>query len=402
MRLTEDKAKTWLRQRSYPVPGGGVASTPDEAASVAAELAGKVVVKALIPTGRRGKAGAIRLVDDAGDAAKAAKDLLGMTVNDHTVGQVYIEEQVAIAEEFYLGFAFTGSLPTLVISRRGGVDIEQTFAENPDAIISEDIDPLAGITPWHAVSLWERAGVNGPALAKLGRLTHRLCASFKEADGITLEINPLAMDGDGNLHLVGTMMEIDDNGVFRHPEWRDQALDGDHADAVNPREKKVQEADNHFKGGAVRYSELEGDIGLFVAGGGAGLLQHDMIIDAGGRPANHSDISPGPTPDKMMAVFDAIFTNPRTNGILVGFNHLQMAPADQVIEGLVASIKNNSVDPESFPVVVRVFGPAEEEARALAKTVPGIHYLPRHASLQDGVDMIVKLTSNISSQAAAS
>jgi succinyl-CoA synthetase beta subunit len=402
MRLTEDKAKTWLRQRSYPVPGGDSASTPDEAAAVATALGGDVVVKALIPTGRRGKAGAIRMADGADAAAKAADDLLGMTVNDLAVAEVYIEQQVKIVEELYLGFAFAGTVPKLVISRHGGVDIEQTFDENPDAIISEDIDPLEGLTPWHAITLWERAGVSGPNLAKLGRLTHRLCDSFKEADGITLEINPLAVDADGNLHLVGTMMEIDDNGLFRHPEWHDQALGGEQAQAVNPREQKVEEANVNFKGGAVRYSELEGDIGLFVAGGGAGLLQHDMVIAAGGRPANHSDISPGPTPDKMIAVFDAIFTNPRTNGILVGFNHLQMAPADQVIEGLVASIKNNSVDPQHFPVVVRVFGPAEEEARALAKTVPGIHYLPRSASLQDGVDMIVKLTNEVTSRAVSS
>jgi succinyl-CoA synthetase beta subunit len=125
-----------------------------------------------------------------------------------------------------------------------------------------------------------------------------------------------------------------------------------------------------------------------------------MIIAAGGRPANHTDISPGPTPDKMKAVFDAIFENPRTKSLLIGFNHLQMAPADRVIEALVASLADNPVDPRSFPIVVRVFGPAEKEARELAATVAGIHYLPRSASLKDGVDMIVELNKTAPTRGA--
>ena len=404
MRLTEDRAKAWLRQRGFSLPQGGVATTPDEAADLAAELGGGVAVKALIPTGRRGKAGAIRLLEGREAAHQAAQDLLGQEVNGHLVRRLYVEAQVAIADEMYLGFGFSGRLPKLVISSLGGVDIEQTFEQDPEAIVSHDIEPLTDFAPWHAVALWEEAGAQGPLLAKLGRLTHGLLAAFRAADGITLEINPLAADSDGNLHLVGTMMEIDDNALFRHPEWSADALapDDEGGEAANQRERKVREIDKSVPGGAVRYSELDGDIGLFVAGGGAGLLQHDMIIAAGGRPANHTDISPGPTPDKMKAVFDAIFENPRAKSLLIGFNHLQMAPADRVIEALVASLGDNPVDPRSFPIVVRVFGPAEKEARELAALVPGIHYLPRSASLKDGVDLIVELSQAAKAREATS
>jgi succinyl-CoA synthetase beta subunit/citryl-CoA synthetase large subunit len=157
---------------------------------------------------------------------------------------------------------------------------------------------------------------------------------------------------------------------------------------LNARELAVIEADRKFPGGAIRYTEVPGNIALCLAGGGAGLLQHDLVLAAGGRPANHSDLSPTNV-EKPAALFDAIFSNPDAKGLLVGMNYLQMLPCTLITEALLLSLSRNKVDTTKFPIVMRVFGPEEERARAMVAAVPGLRYLPTGASLEDGVREIV-------------
>jgi succinyl-CoA synthetase beta subunit len=209
-------------------------------------------------------------------------------------------------------------------------------------------------------------------------------------------VNPLAVTRSGDLSIVGTMMEIDPNALYRHPDW--SALAGGEGGegagpggrALNERELAVIAADRKFQGGAIRYTEVPGDIALFVSGGGAGLLQHDLMLAAGGRPANHSDLSPASI-DKPAALFDAMFANPQAKGMLIGMNYLQLLPCTLIVEALLLSLQRNGVDPRRFPIVVRLFGPKEDEARRLAASVPGIHYLAHGASLEDGVRQIISL-----------
>lgn len=382
------------------MPDGAVATSGEEAARIAEEFATPVAVKALVPAGRRGKGGAVRLAAHAGDAATAARDIIGRRVSGYLVGRVYVERQVAVERELYLSFTFGSLLPRIVLSGLGGVEIEETYQRDPGGIIVSDVDPGRGLRPWDAVALWERAGVGGPLLPALAKLSASLFRAFQAADAITLEANPVAIDTEGNLSLVGAMLEIDDNALFRHPQWAetevDEALAGP---SLNERERQVIEANRRLPGGAIRYTELDGDIGLLVAGGGAGLLQHDMILAAGGRPANHTDISPGPSPEKIAVVLEAIFQNPRARSLLIGYNHLQMAPCDLVIEALLMAIRRQHVDPVRFPIVIRVFGPKEDEARRLAASAPGIQYLARGASLADAVRAVVQATGRARTRA---
>lgn len=397
MKLLEHLAKDWLRARDLPVPPGAAAGSAEEAAAVARSLGGRVAVKALIAAGRRGKAGAVRIAADENAARVAAAEIVGIEIAGQRVSRVYVESAVDIASEFYLSFGFGRLVPQIVVSRYGGVEIEAVARRDPAAIVTVDIDPLRGLTTWQAAGVWDRAGVESRLIPAAAALAVRLYEAFRAADALMLEINPLALTRDGSLSVVGTMMEIDRNALFRHTGWQDLGLEdaGPGGRGLNPRERSVVAANRKFPGGAIRYTELDGDIALFVSGGGAGLLQHDLLLAAGGRPANHSDLSPTSTTDKPAALFDAMLANPNARGLLVGFNFLQLAPCDLMIEALLIAIRRNGIDPRRFPIVVRLFGPREEEARRLASSMPGIRYLPHGASLDEAVREIVAAVKTV-------
>lgn len=238
-------------------------------------------------------------------------------------------------------------------------------ARTADGEAAAEVDPLTGLRPWEGVEVWARAGLSGRALAEAGRLTARVWGAFAALDAPGLEVG--VASGDGGLALAAPRLSVDETALDRQPELED--LPG--REPENPRERHVRAVNRAQPGGDARYSELDGDIGMLVAGGGAGLVLHDLITDLGGRPANHSDISPAPGTAKMEAVLDAIFANPRVRGLLVGWNWLQMAPCDKVIEAPRLSVARNGVNTRTFPVVIRLFGPREAEARALAAELPG-------------------------------
>ena len=392
--LMENKAKAWLRCQGFPVPDGAVAATPEAAAEAAARFGGGAVVKALVPTGRRGLSGGVRLVDSPEGAADASRALLGTNVQGHHVAKVYVEAKVDIAAEYYLSITLESFPPKLLISRQGGVDIEQTQASDPDAITVIALDPTEGLKPWDAVAAWKAAGVSGEALPRLGSMTARLFAAFQAADALMLEINPLCIDADGNLSLVGAMVGIDDDALGRQASWLADDADPDWMFAgrdLNDRERTVFAANQVYRGGMIRYSELDGDIGLIFNGGGAGLLQHDLILGMGGRPANHSDMN-GVNQDKIKALANAVLDNPNIRGLLISANHLQMTRADRKVEPIMEVLAERGIDATKFPVVIRMFGPREPEARAAAAKVPGVHYPPSGTPLEDACRMIVDLT----------
>jgi len=390
MKLLEDRAKAWLRGRGLPVPAGRAVATAEEAGAAVSSLGGRVAIKALVAAGRRGRAGGVKLVLGAEAAKEAAQEILRLEIAGQRCGRVYVEAAADIGDEFYLSFGFGKLAPEIVVSRRGGVDIEEVASGTPGELVRAGIDPLLGLAPDSAAGLWNKAGAAGSLVPALASLTAQLYEAFRAADALMLEVNPIGVAPDGSLCIVGAMIEIDDNALFRHPDWRDLGLGeaGPGGRALNERELAVIAADRKFPGGAIRYTEVPGDIALFLAGGGAGLLQHDIVIAAGGRQANHSDLSPTNV-EKPAALFDAIFTNPDAKGLLVGMNYLQMLPCTLITEALRTSLARNKVDTTTFPIVLRLFGPGEEEARAMVADVPGLRYLPAGASLEDGVREIV-------------
>ena len=358
------------------------------------------MIKALVPTGRRGKAGAVQRAESPDQAAAVAGELLGKTVDDHVTREVYVEQVVDIARELYCAFLFDDDGPRILVSADGGVDIEVAAREG-GALISRPIDPLRGITPWLAIDLWRQAGLRGRPLRALGEVTARLYAGFVAADAELLEINPLAIDAAGNLVLVGAIMAIDAAALTRQGQWRNKEARLHPVVAPSPRETRVARIDADVPGPEARYVELDGTIGLLVGGGGAGLYQQDRLRAWGGTAANHSVTPPtGSDTRKLRAVIEAILDHPHVRGLLVGFNFAQMARADVRVSTLLDVLDSRGLDTGRFPIVIRMFGAGEAEARGRAAGRPGIHYLPRDASLEDAVRLIVALTKDHEGRAA--
>jgi succinyl-CoA synthetase beta subunit len=375
------------------VPKGRAAATGDLAEMIARDMVGGSVVKALIPAGRRGKSGGVQLASDPHDAGQAAREIIGRIVAGHTVAQVYVEERVEIETELYLSFSLSSGHLQVLLSQQGGIDIEDTFANSRGKVIAESIDPLVGLSRWKAIDLWCRAGVQGPVLRALADLTAELFDAFRAADAEMLEINPLAICSDGRLSLVGAMMAIDEYALFRHPGWRGLATIEYGYQRYNEREKRVRTANSALPGGEAQYVELDGDIGLLVGGGGAGLYIHDVILALGGRPANHCVTPPtSSNTQKLKEVIRAILDNPRLQGLLIGFNFAQMARADIRIEALAEVLRERDLTRVTLPIVVRLFGPGEEQARKVAADFPNITYLARGTSLFEACRVIVEKT----------
>lgn len=392
--LLENQTKAWLTGRSCPVPRGGAAASPEEAGRLAETMGEGVVVKALVPAGRRGKAGGVKLVADPAACRRAAEAMLGSVMGGHRVERVYVEERIAIAQELYLSFILSGEQPEVLVSRSGGVEIEDLAAQKQDAVLRKSIHPVRGLSSWQSLELWLECGVGGNLLRRLPGLTAELFAAFRAADALTLEINPLAVTSGGEPWLVGAMMGIDPHALHRHPEWDgESAADDASGRPPNEREQRVRAASRLYPGGEAQYQEVDGDIGLLVGGGGAGLYLHDAILELGGRPANHCVTPPtGADTRKLKEVLRAIFDNPRLRGLLVGFNFAQMARADIRVQALVEILREMRIDTTRLPIVIRLFGPGEEEARRLAAEFPGISYLPRGTSLRQAAERIVALT----------
>jgi len=390
--LTEDLAKRWLRERGLPVPRGAVAASPDEAVRIAADMPGGAVVKALIPTGRRGKAGAVRLTANAEECRAAVAAMLGTSVLGHAVQRVYIEERIAIRDEFYLSLSLNGPRPEIVVTRSGGIDVEDVMRTQPERLVSAAIDPLRGLAVGQANELLQRAGFDAALGASLAALLVALYEAFCAADALLLEINPLAVTDSGSLMLVGAMMGVDQQALFRHVEWADAGVAV--TPSRNPREYSVEVANREFSGGECQYVELEGEIGLLVGGGGAGLYQHDVMLELGGLPANHCVTPPTGTDNrKLKAVLAAILDNPRLKGLLVGFNFAQMARTDIRVSTLMELLQEKRIDTAQLPIVIRLFGAGEQASRAMVAGHPNIHYVPRGTTLKEAVRLIVELTA---------
>ncbi len=360
MDLFEYQAKKLFAEHGVPVPTGKTATTPEEARAIAAELGGKVVVKAQVKAGGRGKAGGVKVADGPDDAFAKATAILGMDIKGHTVHSVLVEEASNIAEEYYASFLLDRANRTFLAmaSREGGMEIEEVAATNPDALARIAIDPLTGVDAAKAREIAVAAKLPEAALAGAAELLAKLWTVFVKSDATLVEVNPLILTADGRVIALDGKVSLDENADFRHPE---NAAFVD-VSAVDPLEQKAKE-----KG--LNYVKLEGEVGII--GNGAGLVMStlDVVTYAGEefggkRPANFLDIGGGASAEVMANGLSIILGDPAVKSVFVNIFG-GITSCDAVANGIVQALK--IVGDVTTPLVVRLDGNNAEEGRRILK-----------------------------------
>lgn len=394
-RLLENQAKDLWSGLGIKVPASRVAQSPAEAKQAAAELGKSVVVKALVPVGKRGKAGAIRFADRPEEAEEAAAALLGTAVAYWPVEQVLVEEKLEIEQEMYLSITIDRQRqqPVIVASTMGGIDIEEISRQQPDKVVIYPASPLLGLADWEAREIWWRAGLVGGAIGQAAGITTKLYRVFTGYDAYLVEINPLARTAGGELVAAAAVMGVDDAAVFRHRElagmvqlgmersWRPLTELEKQAVAVN-------EADPYR--GTARYTEMEGgDIGFMCGGGGGSLLLFDALVKYGGRPANYTEFGGNPTAEKVCGLVKVILSKPGVRGLFVAQNITNNTQVDLVAEGVVRALEEFQIDRRAFPVVVREAGVNEPRAREIFAAA-GVEYYGDEISMTEAARRMVE------------
>jgi succinyl-CoA synthetase beta subunit len=352
MKLHEYQSKQIFSRYGIPIPKGKVASTADEARSIAVELGGRVVIKSQVLVGGRGKAGGIRLAKDPREAEDVAAQILAMEIKGLPVRKVLVDEAASISKEIYLGITNDRGArkPVMMASSAGGVEIEEVARTSPEKIIKSHINPLLGLKDYQARNI--AIGIDLPKQhwKLFNQIANGLWRAFQDCDATLAEINPLVITDNGQLVALDGKMLIDDNALFRHPdlaELRD-------LDVEAPAEVEARKY-------GLTYIKLDGNIGCMVNGAGLAMTTMDIIKLFGGEPANFLDIGGGAGSDKVAAAIRIILTDPNVKAVL--FNIFGgITRGDEVARGILAALAE--VKPH-IPMVVRLVGTNADEGRKL-------------------------------------
>jgi succinyl-CoA synthetase beta subunit len=354
MDLFEYQGKQYFARYGIPVSAGGFADDVDTAVAEAEQAGYPVVVKAQVQVGGRGKAGGIKLANNADEVREHAGNILGMDIRGHTVRRIWIEHASDIEKEYYASFTLDRAAKKHLgmVSAKGGVDIEQVAEEDPGAIAKHHVDPVDGLSPAAARTLVEEAGLDVEALDGAAEILVKLYRCFVEGDADLVEINPLILTPDGRVHALDAKVSLDDNAAFRHPEWDEfRGLE-----QIDEREKLAKE-----KG--LQYVGLDGSVGIIANGAGLAMSTLDVVQQVGGSPANFLDIGGGANADVMANALEVINTDPNVRSIFINIFG-GITKGEDVANGIVQAL--GRVDLKS-PIVIRLDGTNAEEGRAILK-----------------------------------
>lgn len=352
MKLHEYQSKSLFAKSGVPIPPGRVAGTAAEARQIAEELGGRVVVKAQVLVGGRGKAGGIRLAKNPKQAEDVATQILAMDLKGLPVRKVLVDKAVNIEEEIYLGITNDRAAckPVLMASSAGGVDIEEVARETPEKIYKLHIDPLLGLRDFQTRDVAIGIDLPRELWRDFGHIVSGLWDAYTRYDASLAEINPLVISTKGELLAVDGKMVIDDNALFRHPDLADM------------RDWDIEEeAEIEARKYGLSYIKLEGNIGCMVNGAGLAMTTMDIIKLFGAEPANFLDIGGGAGAEKVAAALRIILSDPKVEAVL--FNIFGgITRCDEVARGILAALEE--VKP-NVPMVVRLVGTNAKEGREL-------------------------------------
>src|SRR6201995_3474977 len=352
MDLLEYQGKQLFARHGVPVPDGQPARTVEDAVSAAEAIGYPCAIKAQVQIGGRGKLGGIKIAGDRAEAEEVSRAILGMDIRGLVVHELWIEGASQIASEYYASVIFDRSAkaPLVMLSTKGGMDIEQVADEDPDAIASLHVDPLLGFQEFHGRRLAFEAGVDADVVRPVGAMLAKLYAVFTSEEATLVEVNPLIITPDREVRALDAKVTLDDNALYRHP---DNAALRD-LSAEDPQEVMAKER-------GLTYVKLDGNIGILANGAGLSMSTLDVVAEAGGSPANFLDAGGGSRAEAITAAVEVIISDEKVKAVL--FNTFGgITRCDEVARGLIEAFAQ--IKP-SVPFVVRLDGTNGEEGRAL-------------------------------------
>ncbi|MBL7249634.1 ADP-forming succinate--CoA ligase subunit beta [Alloalcanivorax sp. C16-2] len=383
MNLHEYQSKQLFADYGLPVSTGFACDTPEEVAAKAKEIGGdKWVVKAQVHAGGRGKAGGVKLVDSPEEAAEFAKKWLGQRLvtfqtDEHgqPVSKILVETCTDIARELYLSAVLDRATRRVVFmaSTEGGVEIEKVAEETPEKILKAEVDPLVGAQPYQARQIAFQLGLEGKQVGQFAKIFTGLAKLFDDKDLALIEVNPLVITEQGDLHCLDAKINVDGSALFRHPDIK--ALEDPSQE--DERERRAAEWE-------LNYVALEGNIGCMVNGAGLAMGTMDLVKLKGGQPANFLDVGGGATKERVTEAFKIILSDDQVQAVLVNIFG-GIVRCDLIAEGIIGAVEEVGVE---VPVVVRLEGNnAELGAQKLADS--GMNIIAAK-SFDDAAEQVVK------------
>ncbi|MFY9265487.1 MAG: ADP-forming succinate--CoA ligase subunit beta [Solirubrobacterales bacterium] len=363
MDLLEYQGKQLFADFNVPVPAGKPATDVDQAVAAADEIGYPAVVKAQVQVGGRGKAGGIKVANNAAEAREHAGAILGMDIKGHAVHEVWIEEASDIGAEYYAAFVFDrgAKAPLAMLSRMGGMDVEEIAETDPTAIARLHVDPLIGFQDFHGRRLAFEAGIDRAVVGQVVAILKKLYDVFVDCDAMLVEVNPLIVSGDENktVKALDAKVSIDGNALYRHAKI---------AGFRNPAAEDPQEQMAHEKG--LTYVKLDGDVGIL--GNGAGLVMStlDVVAQAGGKAANFLDAGGGSKAEAIVDALEVILSDDKVKAVL--FNIFGgITRCDEIAKGIITAYGQMDIN---VPIVVRLDGTNDQAGRKLLTdaALPGI------------------------------
>ena len=394
MRLLEYESKEIIAKKGIPTPAGIVISSPGPIS-----LPTPVVIKAQIPVGGRQKAGGVVEALDQKEAESRIEQMLFSSIRDYRVNKVLVEENLDIAQEFYLGITYdtVAKEPIAIFSAEGGVDIEQLAEEKPEKVQKRHFSVRTGLPEYKAREMISQSNITGKTLLGLSNIFSLLATTFLENDATIAEINPLAQTKDGKRVALDCHLEVDDDALYRNPGIAEKEKDPNRIEGgriTSDFEKKATEIDNlDQRGVAGRLIEFDGSLGLIIGGGGASLTAFDAVQRHGGHPANYCEIGGNPSVLKTKELTKHILSKPGVEKIAVIMNVVSNTRVDLMARGVIKGILEAGKNPSETLSVFRVPGAWEEEGfKILSKY--GVDYCDRTVSIDEaarkGVEKLLK------------
>src|SRR5499433_2016502 len=385
MKIHEYQAKAILKKYGVSVPRGSMATSREEAESIAKELLNSgssgVVVKAQIHAGGRGKGGGVKIVKSSEEAGEIAAKMLGMTLVTHQTGpegsvvwRLLIEETLPIEKELYLGIVVdrTEARPVFMASTAGGMEIEQVAAENPNAILKEYIAPGMGLEAFQARKLAFKLGLMPPQINQAVQFMSGLYRAFEDTDSSLMEINPFITCTDGRLFALDAKMNFDDNAMFRHPDLK-ELRDITEEDPLEVEASKY----------SLNYIKLDGNVGCMVNGAGLAMATMDIIQYAGGMPANFLDVGGGANEEQVTRAFEILLADKNVKAVLINIFG-GILRVDTLANGVVSAAKKTNIH---LPIVLRLEGTNVEQGREILKN-SGLNFIVAE-TMKDAAEKVV-------------